>query len=99
MSPAKTAELIEMRFGLCKNGRTNLDATWVVDSGGSRMGVQITPCEGSIFDMPGHAQRHSAVNCAKMTEPIEMLFGLRTWMSPRKDVLHGGTLAQPDEYD
>jgi len=28
-----------------------------------------------------------AVSCAKMAEPIEMLFGIWTWVGPRKHVL------------
>jgi len=31
----------------------------------------------------------TAVMCAKMAEPIEMLFELCTRMGPKKDVLHG----------
>jgi len=38
-------------------------------------------------DMPGHARRHTAVSSAKMSEPIEMSFGLRTRMRPRNHVL------------
>jgi len=30
------------------------------------------------------------VSPAKMAAPIEMSFGLRTWVSPRNHVLHGG---------
>jgi len=43
--------------------------------------------------MLGHAQQHSAVSCAKMTEPIQMLFGLWMWIlvGPRKHVLRGAT--------
>jgi len=26
--------------------------------------------------MPGHARRHSAMSCANVAEPMEMLFGL-----------------------
>jgi len=37
--------------------------------------------------------------CAKMAESIEMPFALSTRVGRRKHVLHGGTLAQPDEYD
>jgi len=33
----------------------------------------------------------SAMSCAKMAEPIEMPFGLRTWMGPRNHVLDGGS--------
>ena len=39
------------------------------------------------------------MSCAKMAEPIEMLFGLWTRVGRRKHVLHGGTLAPPGEYD
>jgi len=28
--------------------------------------------------------------CAKTAEPIEMLFGMWTWVGPRKHVLDGG---------
>ena len=41
----------------------------------------------------------NAVSYAKMAEPIEMAFGLCTRVDRRKHVLHGGTLAQPGEYD
>ena len=37
--------------------------------------------EGAILrekDMAGHARQHSAVICATMTEPIDLLFGLWT---------------------
>jgi len=49
--------------------------------------------------MPGHARRYSVVSCAKITEPIDMPFGMRTRVRRRKHVLHGGTLAPPGEYD
>jgi len=42
-------------------------------------------------DMPEHSRRHSAVSYAKMTEPIEMPFGLWTRVGPRKRVLHRGS--------
>jgi len=42
--------------------------------------------------MSGHARRHSAVNCAKMAEPIEMAFGLRTRVGLRKQYQVGCTL-------
>jgi len=32
---------------------------------------------------------HSAVNCAKTAEPIEIPFVLWTWMGPRNHVLDG----------
>ena len=82
VSPAKTAELIEMLFRL-----------WALV--GSRNHVldvvQIAPCGGAIFrgkDMPGHARQHSAVSCAKIAEPIDMPFRLWTSMGPIKYVLH-----------
>ena len=40
-------------------------------------------------DMPRHAQRHSAMSCAKMGKPIEMPFWLWTQMGPRKHILGG----------
>ena len=87
VSCAKIAELIEMPFG-CR-------LRWA-QATMYQMEVQIIPCTGAIFprkNMPGHAQRHSAMSCAKMAEPIEMQFGLWTWMGPRKHLL------LPGEYD
>jgi len=40
--------------------------------------------------MPGHAQRHCAVNCAKMVETIEMPFGLWTPMGASKETCYMG---------
>jgi len=40
--------------------------------------------------MPGRARQHSAVGCAKIAKPVEMPFGLWTWVGQRKQVLHGG---------
>jgi len=45
--------------------------------------------------MPGHAWWHSAVSCAKMAEPIEMVSGLWTRVRVRKHVLGG---LPPDKY-
>jgi len=81
----------------CKNGWTDLDAVWVVRSGGLnepqiRWGLD-HPCEGATFrekNMPGHARRHFAMSCANMVEPIKMPFGFWTWVGPRKHVLHVG---------
>jgi len=80
----------------CKNGRTYRNAvgvwTWVGPRNHALDGVQIAPCQWAIFrgkDIPGHAQPHSAVGCAKMAEPIEMPFGLSTRMGPRKHLLDG----------
>jgi len=80
-----------------KNGSTDRDAVWVVDSGWPmepcvRCGSRSPPSKGAIFmgkDMPWHARRHSAVICAKMAEPMEMPFGLRTRVGPRMHVLNG----------
>jgi len=73
----------------CKNGWSDRDAIWGVDSGEPKEAcirwVQITSCQGTIFrekDVPGHAWRHSAMSCAKMAEPIEMPFGLWTLVGP-----------------
>jgi len=45
--------------------------------------------------MPGSAQRHSAVICAKTAEPIKIPFGLWTLVCWRKLVLHGGHIDAP----
>jgi len=40
------------------------------------------------------------VSAAKTAKPVEMPFGIWTWMGPRKHVLDGGCiLAQSGEYD
>jgi len=69
----------------CENGWTDRDAVWVMDSGGPKEAcIRWGPdpaCEGAVIggkDMPGHAQRHSAVSCAKMAEPIDLPLGLWT---------------------
>jgi len=45
-------------------------------------------CEWTVL-WKWHGRRHSAVSCAKMAEPIDMLFGLCTRVSPRKHALGG----------
>jgi len=81
----------------CRNGWTDWDV-FVMDSGGPKE----TWSKGAIFrgkNVPWLARRHSAMSCAKTAEPIQMPFGLCSRMGPRKHVWHGGTLAQPGEYD
>ena len=73
MSLAKTAEPIEMPFGL-----------WTLV--GQRKHVldgARPPCEGAIRgkDMPGHARRHSSVSCANMAEPTVWVVG---WDGPKE---------------
>ena len=66
VSCSKMAEPIEILFELW---------TWVVPRNHVLNGVQISPCERAIFrgkDMPGHARQHSAMNCARMAEPVGM---------------------------
>jgi len=49
-------------------------------------------CEVTIFrgkNMPSRVWRRSAMNCANVAEQIEMPFGWRTLVDPRKHVLHG----------
>jgi len=41
----------------------------------------------------------NAMSCAKVAELMEILFGLWTWVGPRKRVLDGCTLTPPGEYD
>jgi len=45
------------------------------------------PCKGAIItgkNMLGHAQQHFSMSCAKMAEPINLLFALWTRMGRRK---------------
>jgi len=69
MSCAKTAELLDMLFGI-----------WILEGQWSQVSNEsaIRPMQRGK-DMAGHAQGHSAMSCAKMDEPIEMLCGLWTW--------------------
>ena len=88
MSCAKTAEPIKMPFGLWTRVSLRKHA---LD------GAQIR-CEGAIIrekDVPGHARRHSAVSCAKMAEPIDLLFGLWTPVSRFTRWRQYALMAQP----
>ena len=74
-----------------KNGWTDHDTVWVMDSGGSKKACirrNLDPAwERAIIrekDMPMHNRRHSAVSCAKMAEPIDLSLGLWTWVGRRK---------------
>jgi len=93
VSPAKTAQPIEMPFGLwARVGSWN----HILDR------FQLPVCENAIFrgkDMPGHAWWHSAMSCANSAEPIDMPLGLWTLVCRMKHVLHRGILAPPGEYD
>jgi len=76
MNPAKTPEPIETPFGL----RTR------VGPGNHALDVYRSPLGRVSFEGEGHPivkYRDTAVICAKMAEPIEMLFGLWAWMGPR----------------
>jgi len=83
--PCKTAEPIEMPFGLwARLGSRN----HVFD------GAQIPHRKGQFSVRKGadHCKvyRHSVPRAVQKTaEPIEMLFGLWTWLGPRKHVLGG----------
>ena len=84
VSPAQTAEPIEMQFGL---------GTWLGPGNHVLDGVQIPPWEGAILTGKGRdivKYRDTVVICAKTAEPIEMLFGLWAWMDPRNHKLDGG---------
>jgi len=90
VSLAKTAEPIEMPFGLRTRVRPR-DHVFVRGPD--------PPSEGAIFrekDMSGLPDDTYAVSCSKMAEPIKMLFGLWTLVGPMK---HECTLAPPGEYD
>jgi len=74
------------RRELCKNGRTDGDAVWVVDSGGSEEACVkwrahwrhlANMTEMSMFGGP-----------AKTAEPIEMPFVLWTWVGPKSMHYH-----------
>jgi len=93
VSPAKTAEPIEMQFGL----RTRVGPRNHVLAGGpdppmgrgkflGRMGVLLLPVRVAW------SVRRSVtlVSPAKTAEPIEMQFGLRTRVGPGNIVLAGG---------
>jgi len=87
----------------CKNGQTDRNAVWVVGSDGSnescvRWEIQIPYVKGSNFKGIGAARckvlRHSAVICAKITEPIELPFGLWTPLGRRKQSIVFARLRQ-----
>jgi len=81
---AKTAELIEMPFGL----RTRVDPRKSVLDGGPD-----PPWKEVILRSEGAAHYevygHSALSCAKMAELIEMPFGIWTPVGPRNHISHG----------
>jgi len=80
----------------CKNGWTNRVVVWVEDLGGPKEScIRWAPDppvgRGNFEGGKGGplVQGLPAVSCAKMTEPIQMPFGLRTRVGPRKHVLGG----------
>jgi len=84
---------------LCKNGWTDQDVVWGAESGGPKKPyvrlVYGSPWDGAILrgkGMPWHTRQHPDMNCAKMAEPFEMLFGLWTRVGPRKHVLDGAQI-------
>jgi len=84
VSPAKTAELIKMLFGL----RTRVGpGNHALDGGPD------PPMGRGNFEAGKWRSivryRDTAVICAKMAEQIEMLFGLWAQMRPRNQVLDG----------
>jgi len=83
VSPAKTAEPIEMLFGLWTHvGPRNhvvLDGGRDPHAKGQFCGVKGWPIVGP-----------SDVSCAKTAEPVKMPFGVWNRMGPKKHVLDGG---------
>ena len=76
----------------CKNSWSDQHAVWVEDSGGPkepciwiRWGVQIPMGRGNFGDRGTHwkVQGLSAISCAKTAEPIDLPFGLWTWVARR----------------
>ena len=85
VSPAKTAEPIEMLFGL----RTPVGPGNHVLDGGPDLPMG----RGNFFgERASHCKvwGYSTVICTKTAEPIELSFGLWAWMCPRNHVLDGG---------
>jgi len=80
VSCAKTAEPIEMPFGL----RIRVGPRNHVLNGGCR-----SPMGRDNFEGERGVLGQSAVPCAKTAEPIEMLFGSWAWMGRRNHVLDG----------
>ena len=80
VSPAKTAEPIEMLFEL----RTQVGPGNYVPDGGLDTPWKVAILRG---ERASHCQvlEHSAVICAKTAEPIEMTSGLWVWMGPRNN--------------
>jgi len=54
------------------------------------------PCEGEILrgKVAAHYEVYglTAMSCAQTSELIKMLFGMWTWVGPKKHVLDGGSL-------
>ena len=70
VSPAKTAEPIEMPFGVWTQVGQRKHVRW-----------DPSPWQREIIrgkDMPGYARRHSAMSCAKLAKSIDFPFGLWT---------------------
>ena len=89
MSCAKTAEPIEMSFGL----RTRVDPRNHVLDGGPHHLLEKDNIEGErVADYK--VTRLSAVSCAKTAEPIEMPFGLWTLVGSRNHVSDGVRLSR-----
>ena len=90
MSPAETAEPVEMSFWIWTQvGRRNhaLD-------GGLNL-----PMERGNFERQGAAHcrvQVPAVRCAKMAEPIKMQFGMLSQVGSGNHVLDGAHIALPD---
>jgi len=78
---------------LCKNGWTNRDAVWVMDSDGPRKhvldGDQIHDTKGQLWERtcPGMPD-DTAVSYTKVAEPIDLLFRLWTQVGWRKHKLN-----------
>jgi len=87
VSPAKTAEPIEMPFRL----RTLVSpGNHVLDVGPD------PPWEWAILRVEGASHckvyGHSVVICAKTAEPVKMPFGFWAWMGPGNRVLDGAQI-------
>ena len=86
-----------------KNGWTDRDAVWVVGSRNHvfRSGSRSLHAKRQLGekDMPGHARRQSAVNCAKMVNRSRCRFGCGLRWAQGSMCYIGCTLRQPGKCD
>jgi len=70
----------------CRNGLTDRGAICFVDLGGPKEAYIRWRSDPRVIGKSDRTLGLPATSCAEMAEPIEMPFGLWTWVGPRKDV-------------